>query len=367
MAWWMGTLLAAGTALAGYGDASNGLPTHAEREVHFWTNAVRVDPGAFADDYPCSFGSFSSTESSPKWPLYWNEGLGAAANYHSTDMNVDGYFDHDSNDGTSWSTRIYSFYSGSTIGENIAWGYSSPYSAVVEGWMCSGGHRANIMSTSFDELGTGVSGTYYTQDFGSGSPPARAITMGIHLPASPSGTVQFGADWAFDTGPDALFVVLDGERHDMSLYVGDATGYSAWATEAAIGGGCHEYYFVGQSQGLEQTFPETGSYGFGSCDFDDAGAGWLAGQIPWEVDEVTTPDPTGDPDPTDDDDPEDDDTEGDDDDDDDAEGDDDTEDDDSLNGDLREEHAAGGCQVATGLPGVSGLFLTVFALYRRRR
>ena len=52
-------------ALAGYGDAIGGLPTHAEREMHLWSNLVRVDPLAFQDDYPCSFSSFTSTEQTP--------------------------------------------------------------------------------------------------------------------------------------------------------------------------------------------------------------------------------------------------------------------------------------------------------------
>lgn len=358
--------LASTLALAGYGDAQGGLPTHAEREVHFWTNAVRVDPGAFAGDYDCSFGSFSSSESSPKWPLYWNAGLGEAANYHSTDMNVDGYFDHDSNDGTSWSSRIYRYYSGSAIGENIAWGYSSPWSAVIEGWMCSGGHRANIMSTSFDEMGTGVSGTYYTQDFGNGTPPNRAIAMGIHVPANPSGTVQLGADWAFEVGPDALYAVLDGERHDLSLFVGDPDGWSAWATEVSVGSGCHEYYFVGEAQGQRQTFPESGSYGFGACSFDDPGAGWLSGQIPLADEGDPDPGTTGGtdrppsdgpdaPDEGDDDDTTDDDT---------------TDDDDgTTSSDAGDDAApaAMGCSTTPGLPVRGGLFLALIALIRRRR
>jgi uncharacterized protein YkwD len=37
----------------------------------------------------------------------------------------------------------------STTGENVAYGYSTGRSAVVDGWLDSDGHRANIMSTSF--------------------------------------------------------------------------------------------------------------------------------------------------------------------------------------------------------------------------
>ncbi|MDB4915881.1 MAG: uncharacterized protein JWM95_3525 [Gemmatimonadetes bacterium] len=43
----------------------------------------------------------------------------------------------------------------STAAENIAEGYSSA-AAVVAGWMTSPGHRANIVSTAFTEMGAGA-------------------------------------------------------------------------------------------------------------------------------------------------------------------------------------------------------------------
>jgi len=366
---------------AGYGDADNGRPSHEEREVHFWTNAVRADPSAFSGDYPCSFGSFSSSESSPKAPLYYHPGLNEVAWLHSDDMNRDGYFDHDSNDGTSWSTRIYAYYDGGTIGENIAWGYSSPWSAVIEGWMCSSGHRANIMSTNFDEMGTGVSGTYYTQDFGGGSSPQRAMAMGLHFPENPGTTVQFGVDWALSTGPDAVFVVLNGERIDMGLYVGDASGWSAWAAEATPSAGCNEYYFVGQQGGQSQTFPEHGSYGFGGCAFDDPGAGWLDGQLDWEDagfagddddddddDDAPRGDDDDDDDPghgDDDDDDDDDEHRGDDDDDDDDDGSEDDED--EPLSDYRDTFGSRGCQTTAPPASAGWLVLIGLAMVRRRR
>ena len=59
----------------------------------------------------------------------------------------------------------------SAVGENIAAGYATPED-VVAGWMASPGHRANILSPNFSEIGIGVSagggqfGTYWTQEFG---------------------------------------------------------------------------------------------------------------------------------------------------------------------------------------------------------
>ena len=66
-------------------------------------------------------------------------------------------------------------YSGWTsLGENIASGYPTP-EAVVAGWMASPGHRANILSPAYTELGVGVArgvgqvDVYWTQEFGARS------------------------------------------------------------------------------------------------------------------------------------------------------------------------------------------------------
>jgi uncharacterized protein YkwD len=56
------------------------------------------------------------------------------------------------------------------IGENLAAGQSSPQQ-VMNDWMASEGHRSNILSSEFTELGIGVRtggrfGTYWVQEFG---------------------------------------------------------------------------------------------------------------------------------------------------------------------------------------------------------
>ena len=51
-------------------------------------------------------------------------------------------------------------------GENIARGYRTP-EAVVEAWMNSEGHRANILSAKYTKIGIGyvADGNYWTQMF----------------------------------------------------------------------------------------------------------------------------------------------------------------------------------------------------------
>lgn len=45
-------------------------------------------------------------------------------------------------------------YTWHAVGENIAWGYMTP-DAVMTGWMNSAGHKANILGSSYTELGVG--------------------------------------------------------------------------------------------------------------------------------------------------------------------------------------------------------------------
>ncbi len=105
------------------------------------------------------------------------DALDDAARYHAVDMAQDDYFDHNSYDRNnqktlvwvcSWSSRVGTFYSG-VYGENIAAGYPDPTS-VMNGWMNSSGHRANILSGAW-EIGVGYYlggswGSYWVQDFG---------------------------------------------------------------------------------------------------------------------------------------------------------------------------------------------------------
>lgn len=102
----------------------------------------------------------------PVNPLTWNTKLEKAAIKHSQDMLDNNYFSHTSINGDSFSDRIeQEDYLYSSIGENIANGYTNEES-VMNGWLNSEGHCANIMSSSFTEMGVGRVGNYWTQDFG---------------------------------------------------------------------------------------------------------------------------------------------------------------------------------------------------------
>ncbi|MCF2528371.1 CAP domain-containing protein [Yinghuangia soli] len=102
-------------------------------------------------------------------PLADDPKLRAAAQAHSEDMANRDYFSHTSPEGTSAGDRITKAgYSWSTWGENIAAGQRTP-AAVMEAWMNSPGHRANILNCNFKDLGVGVDmrsgGPTWTQNF----------------------------------------------------------------------------------------------------------------------------------------------------------------------------------------------------------
>lgn len=93
--------------------------------------------------------------------------LSRVARYKSKDMHDRGYFSHTSPTYGSPFDMMKNFgISYRTAGENIAKGYATPQ-AVVNGWMNSEGHRANILNASFTQIGVGyyADGNYWTQMF----------------------------------------------------------------------------------------------------------------------------------------------------------------------------------------------------------
>ena len=270
--------LAAQLAVAGYGDPIEGVPNMWERELHLWTNAIRVEPEAFADRYDCDFDSFSADEQTRKMPLLWDNGLGEAARFHTDDMVDADNFSHTSSDGTPFDARMARFYEGGFIGENIAMGYADPWSTVIEGWMCSTGHRANIM-TDFEELGTGVRGTWYTQDFGSRGVDisAHALRLGFHIPEAPGNSVGLLAAFHDDTGapPVRIEAVLNGLAHPMKILYGTRDS-GVFSVDVDVVDSCVTYFFEAEREdGTRHIYPEDGVYGFGDCDWVDTEAQWM--------------------------------------------------------------------------------------------
>lgn len=104
-------------------------------------------------------------------PLSDDPFLTRAAQAHSDDMVARAFYSHTAPDGSRPWDRAAAAGSGHrAVGENIACGQRSA-AEVVEGWMNSPGHRANILKPDFTHLGVGFAGggpagTYWTQLFG---------------------------------------------------------------------------------------------------------------------------------------------------------------------------------------------------------
>ena len=100
-------------------------------------------------------------------PLVTNWELSRVARYKSQDMVDKKYFSHTSPTYGSPFDMIRSFgLSYRAAGENIAYGQRTP-KEVVDAWMNSSGHRANILNTSYTQIGVGYvsTGNYWTQMF----------------------------------------------------------------------------------------------------------------------------------------------------------------------------------------------------------
>jgi uncharacterized protein YkwD len=118
-------------------------------------------------------------------PLSLSGSLVAAAQMHSRDMLANGYFAHNSLNGSPFWKRIQAYYPEGrfgywSVGENLYWSSgSTSATAVTEAWMASPEHRANILDPAWHQIGiaaasspdapgtyAGLGVTVITTDFG---------------------------------------------------------------------------------------------------------------------------------------------------------------------------------------------------------
>ena len=118
-------------------------------------------------------------------PLTLSAPLTAAAHEHSQQMADQGYFQHESADGSAFWKRLQRFYSSSpwrywSVGENLLW--SSPdvdANGALQMWLNSPEHKANLLTARWREIGVsavhvaaapgtfhGLDVTIVTTDFG---------------------------------------------------------------------------------------------------------------------------------------------------------------------------------------------------------
>ncbi|WP_406670662.1 CAP domain-containing protein [Methanolobus sp. ZRKC4] len=152
--------------------------------------------------------------------LTLNPVLTQVARDHSKEMIENDYFSHDSFDGTLFSERLsdagYSLY---RVGENIAMKYPPDVVKAHENLMNSAGHRANILSSNYNEMGIGIwVGEYssysntamYTQDFGWNPNVVALFSISSSQPASNS---------IFSNGAEQIFSIQTNDVCDVSWSV----------------------------------------------------------------------------------------------------------------------------------------------------
>ena len=179
-------------------------------------------------------------------PLRGQTQLDSAALLHSTNMGVRDFFMHcDPDTMTSPGARMTAAgYSSVAWAENIAAG-SSTAAGVMNQWMTSSGHRANILSTNYNELGIG----HYLD--ANDSAPKRQSTVGTCTPdAMLTGnfahywTQNFGRRsnvypvviareaWRTTTCSVAVYVYGQGFATQMRFSSNGGSTWSAWQAYA---------------------------------------------------------------------------------------------------------------------------------------
>jgi hypothetical protein len=106
--------------------------------------------------------------------LALNGKLNQAAQAKANDMVTRDYWSHNTPDGNPpWVFITSAGYDYKTAGENLAYGFDSS-SDTVAGWMASPGHKANIMNTSYVDVGFGIANS---EDYQGTGPETVVVAM----------------------------------------------------------------------------------------------------------------------------------------------------------------------------------------------
>jgi uncharacterized protein YkwD/chitodextrinase len=185
--------------------------------------------------------------------------LTASSEWKSLHMAGYGYFAHDDPappvSRSAFQRAKDCGFGGTTWGENIAYGYSTAQS-VVDGWLGSAGHKANIENAAFKTTGVGVAtnssgGLYWTQSFGNDTsgttpPPAPPPTgSDTQKPTTPTGLAlasssQTSAQLRWSASTDNIGV------NGYGIYMGGTLIGSVSGTSVSISGlQCGRSYGMG--------------------------------------------------------------------------------------------------------------------------
>jgi Ca2+-binding RTX toxin-like protein len=203
-------------------------------------NRARLDPAGEAARYGIDLNqglAAGTISADSKQPLASNQYLATAAQNHSQWMLDTDTFSHTGAGGSSAGDRMrsagYSFTGSWSWGENISWrgttgtlNLTTTVAAQHEGLFRSAGHRQNMLTDNFQEIGVGVRAGVY-QGYN-----ASMVTENF----ARSGTGQFLTGVAyFDTNGDKFYSVGEG-RGGIRIDARSGTGALTGVTTAAAGG-----------------------------------------------------------------------------------------------------------------------------------
>jgi hypothetical protein len=184
-------------AIIGFGIGVNSLWGHASHEV--LGDATDLSAYTLLSDTNAQRGTNSEAG------LHLNTQLDNAAQAKASNMVAMNYWSHDTPSGqTPWDFITAAGYNYKTAGENLAYGFDTS-AEVMAAWMASPDHRANILNTSYKDVGFGIASstnyqnqgpeTVVVAEYGDPAPasslPATAAT--ISAPAAPPPAVTFSA------------------------------------------------------------------------------------------------------------------------------------------------------------------------------
>jgi hypothetical protein len=292
----------------------NGFPNWSERVLLEWINRARAAPSV--DLAACPAGNCIDNVGScytPQPPRVLSYNIAHSARFHSSEMNVDGFFDHwsectvVSNIATTYLSQPQqcnghascactggartlgfgmgtdpggrmSLFGGNTgsWGEIIAEDGQGPDATFylweyekADSTKCAfdeaNGHRFLILRSDYGapSAGPGVVGAISTVDFDN-EPGTAKIPSGTHYPQQAS-SVDAWVNWYDTAGPKTHQINVDGVCSDLSLTRGTVNNGAWHATIANVGTGCHRYFFsFTDSNGQSVIYPSTGSLAIGN-------------------------------------------------------------------------------------------------------
>lgn len=203
--------------------------------------SIKETPGPLIIDVPVSENSILSKEGVLKYtnearlnnggllPLTENEKLNMSSQIKLKDMFINQYFEHISPSGIEVSNVAETVgYQYITIGENLAMGNFKNDSRLVDGWMNSPGHRANILNNRYTEIGIAVGEGIYkgnkiwmaVQTFSKPLSDCPAISKELAKQAEENTTIL-----------TAMQTILDAKKQELNNTSQNDPNYNIYVTE----------------------------------------------------------------------------------------------------------------------------------------